>query len=144
MCSIYSGNSFTSLSMLIKKPLGISFVNNKISFIFLATHCSKPCMFQEWKFIRGYCVINLNFSTNKLRIFYLLAYATFPYFVQGSVNTWLYTVNKHLILIVTQRIKLITAYLRHIPFLKIIRCYFKLVANIQWFAHIRYKKEAKK
>ena len=31
-------NSFTSLSMLIEIPLGISFVNNKISFFFLATH----------------------------------------------------------------------------------------------------------
>ena len=81
--------------------------------------CNKPCMFQAWKFIRGYCVINLNFNTNKLRMFYLLAYATFYYFVQGSVNTWLYIANKHLILIVTERIKLKTAWLRHIPFLEI-------------------------
>ena len=45
-------------------------------------------------------------------MFYLLAYATFYYFVQGSVNTWLYIANKHLILIVTERIKLNTLLLQ--------------------------------
>ena len=80
-------------------------------------------------------MINLNFHTNKLRIFYLLAYATFYYFVQGSVNTWLYTVNKHLILIVTPRIKLKIAYLRHIPFLVI-------SYNITLFIYIYYKKRS--